>query len=131
MPEGQPSPRHLRELVWHGRLLVILLMVIAVVLAIASMMALRALDRLTTVAENMDRRTEAIVRAAAPVGEKIVERGVDVLDQMETEELAEQTSENLKEVGEAAKDTALQILEDWRTRSTRESESAQDAEESP
>ena len=79
--------------------------------AVFGCMVLQKLERIVVVAEKVDRRLEAMMKAAAPVGRAAIKKGSEVLHTVDGEELAESATKGIKEIGAAAKKRMIELLE--------------------
>ena len=70
---------------------------------------LAKLERVVVVAENLEKKVDQAVQAAAPLGREAVEKGVQTLKQVDTESLGQSATEGVKDIGQAAKSRAI----DW------------------
>ena len=74
------------------------------------LLVLKKLERIVQVSEKMDARVEHIMEAAAPVGKAAVEKGVQVLESVDSQELGQRTTDGIKEIGGAAKKRVLDYV---------------------
>src|SRR5215471_17874661 len=82
--------------------------------AVFAVLVLQKLDRVVTVAENLNEKVDRAVAAAAPLGKAAVEKGVATLDSVDTEDLGKSGTEGVKEIGRAAKEKALEFIRQQR-----------------
>lgn len=97
-------------MVAYLRWLVILALVFVVGSTAFALVVLSKLDRVVGVVENVNAKVDRFAEAAAPLGKAAVDRGVDALEHLDTEDLGKSATEGVKEIGRAAKDKAIEAI---------------------
>lgn len=97
-------------IIMHLRLLLGLSLVFLVGAAVFACLALRKLDRVVIVVENVNDKVNRAADAAAPLGQAAVDRGVQALDAVDTEDLGRAATEGVKAIGRSAKERAIEII---------------------
>lgn len=101
---------HLKEQVKLLRVMCGLLVAIALILGVACVVALRKIERITKVTEDLNAKVDRAYKAAAPVGMAAVKKGADAINNMDAKELGDKATDGVKEIGGAAKEKALEWL---------------------
>jgi hypothetical protein len=99
-----------RSAVVYLRWLVFLALIFVVGGAVFAVMALNKLDRVVVVVENVNAKVDRAAEAAAPLGKAAVERGVEALEAVDTNDLGRSATEGLKDIGRTAKQRAIEAL---------------------
>lgn len=77
-------------------------------------LALQKLDRVVAVVDNVNAKIERAFAAAAPLGTTAVEKGVQALEKVDTDDLGRSATDGVKEIGRAAKQRAIEALKQRR-----------------
>ena len=99
------------------------ILVISAVVAVISVIVIgtivvQKLERVVQVAERTEDKLNRIMEAASPVGKAAVEKGVNVLNNVDEKELADSAEQGVKEVGAVAKDKILEWIDSQKASST-------------
>lgn len=86
------------------------LLVLTVAVIVMGVIALRKVERMVRVSEHMAARVDRALDAAAPVGQAVVDKGAEAIHQMDAKELGQQATKGAKEIGDAAKQKAMQWI---------------------
>lgn len=108
-PESHPQIDQ-RAAITYLRWLVALAVIFVIGAAVFAVIALQKLDRVVVVVENVNAKVDRVAEAAAPLGKAAVEKGVDALDAMDTDDLGRSATDGVKEIGRAAKQRAIDAL---------------------
>ena len=93
--------------------------VIAVIsIIVIGMIVVQKLERVVQVAERSEQKLNNIIETASPVGRAAIEKGVNVLNNVDEDELAKSAEEGVKEVGSLAKDKLLEWINSQKASST-------------
>lgn len=66
------------------------------------------LERVVLVAERTEEKLDGVLRAASPVGRAALEKGIQVMENVDEDALARSAEQGVKEVGSAAKGKLLE-----------------------
>ena len=83
--------------------------VLAVV--IIGVMATQKLERVAMVAERTEAKLDRVIEAAAPLGEAAVEKGVNMVKNVDEQELAQSAEKGIKDIGDAAKGKVMKWID--------------------
>ena len=98
------------------RLLVLLAFVLVGGAGLFAMAVLQKLNRAVALAEHASAQVDRAVAAAAPIGKAAVEKGVQTLEAVDTDDLGKSATEGVREIGRSAKEKVIELIRQRRTR---------------
>jgi hypothetical protein len=114
MPGDATSGADQRSVIFHLRLLLVLAVAFVVGAGLFAASALRRLDRVVAVVENVNAKVDRFAEAAAPLGKAAVDKGVEALGAVDTDDLGQSATEGVKEIGRVAKQRVIDTLKEQR-----------------
>ena len=102
----------------NQNILVTSAVVAVVAIIVFGIVITQKLERVVQVAERTENKLNGIIEAASPVGKAAVEKGVNVLNNVDEQELADSAEQGVKEVGAVAKDKIVEWINSQKASST-------------
>jgi ABC-type protease/lipase transport system fused ATPase/permease subunit len=103
--------RDSRQIATLLRVLVGLVVIAIITFIVLGFLITAKVERMTKVTEDLDQKMGAIMAAGAPLGHAAVDKGVKVLENMDTTDLGKSATSGAKDLGTAAKAAAEKWLQ--------------------
>jgi hypothetical protein len=84
--------------------------VIAFAVVIFGLLVLQKLERTVQVAERTEEKLNRIMEATAPLGDLAIEKGSEIVTNLDDEELARSAEEGIREIGTATKSKLIEWI---------------------
>jgi hypothetical protein len=98
-----------KQIIKHIRILIALFAVLCALVVVFGTILAAKVERMTAVSESLNQKAADIMTATAPLGHEAVNKGVQVLQNVDTHELGQSATSGVKEIGKTLKESAT----DW------------------